>query len=75
MTDKEIVRRFLAEEAPGIVETYGDDQGALNAWFNDWTDSMCKDGEITEEQYNNVCMPDLTDKQFIALLTGKEVKL
>ena len=75
MTDKEIVQRFLEEIAPGTVAQYGDDQDALDQEFNNWTDAMCKDGEITEEQYNNVCMPDLTDKQFIALLTGKEVKL
>jgi len=75
MTDKEIVQRFLEEIAPGTVAQYGDDQDALDQDFNNWTDAMCKDGEITEEQYNNVCMPDLTDKQFIALLTGKEVKL
>ena len=75
MTDQEVVKVFLWEVAPGVVRQYGDDQCALDQEFNNWTDAMCKNGEITQEQYNNVCMPDLTDRQFIALLTGKEVRL
>ena len=75
MTDQELVRRFLHEVAPVTVAQYGDDQGALDQDFNNWTDGLCKSGKITQEQYNNVCMPDLTDRQFIALLTGKEARL
>jgi len=29
-----------------------DDEPAISEMFNNWTDSLCKDGEIHEEQYS-----------------------
>ena len=75
MTERELVNRFLTEEAPLVVERWGADQTALDEAFNDWTDQLCKSGEISEALYNEACMIDLTDRQFIKLLEGNEVQL
>ena len=75
MTDRELLQTFMDAIAPAVVEQYGADQVALGEAFNDWTDSLQRDGQITARQYNEVCMPDLTDRQFIALLEGQEVML
>ena len=32
-----------------------DDEPAISELFNNWTDSLCKDGEIHEEQCNKYC--------------------
>ncbi len=32
-----------------------DDEPAISEMFNNWTDSLCKDGEIHEEQCNKYC--------------------
>jgi hypothetical protein len=43
-----------------IVEQYSaDDEDAINQGFNDWTDSLCKDGEISDYTYDNVTQDDL----------------
>ena len=75
MTDRELMQAFVDAIAPVVVEQYGADQVALDEAFNNWTDSLRRDEQITERQYNEVCMPDLTDKQFIALLEGRGVVL
>ncbi len=31
------------------------DEPAISEMFNNWTDSLCKDGEIHEEQCNKYC--------------------
>lgn len=44
---------FDEEIAPMVIEEYGeDDTDAMNQAFNDWTDGLCRDGTIHEEQYN-----------------------
>lgn len=51
--------RFKEEIEPLVVEQYGaDDEIALNEEFNNWTDSLCKDGEISQYVYNNVTRTD-----------------
>ena len=32
-----------------------DDEVMLSEMFNDWSDGMCKDGEIHAEQYDKYC--------------------
>jgi hypothetical protein len=55
-SEEELSERFDEEIAPLIIEQYGeDDEPAMNEGFNNWTDSLCKDGEIHEWQYNNYC--------------------
>lgn len=41
---------------PYILETYGeDDTVAISEAFNNWSDSLCKDGEIHPLQYSEYC--------------------
>jgi len=60
--DREFSARFDEEVAPMVLETYetyetydADDSIAFNEAFNNWTDDLCKDGDISEDVYNNVC--------------------
>ena len=52
--DEESVSAAFNEDVrPAIVAQYGeDDQDAIDQGFNDWTDGLCKDGELHDEQYN-----------------------
>lgn len=36
---------------PGVVKWFGNDRIALWEAWNDWTDSLCKSGLITQRQY------------------------
>ena len=55
-TEEQLSELFDNEVLPLVVEQYGeDDIIAINTAYNDWTDMLCKDGEITDEQYNNYC--------------------
>lgn len=55
-SEEELSARFDDEILPHVIEKYGeDDQPAINEAFNDWTDSLCKDGELHDEQYNKYC--------------------
>ncbi len=46
---------YLTRKSPPyVIETYGEYATlAMDRAFNDWTDSLCKDGVIHPEQYNN----------------------
>lgn len=49
MTLREARKTFNDEIAKYIRK---DDEAALNEAFNNWTDALCKDGDITERQYD-----------------------
>lgn len=49
MDKKTADKIFKSEYLPHLPK--GDYPAIFEAW-NDWTDSLCKDGEITEKQYN-----------------------
>lgn len=52
-SEEELSKKFDEEVAPLVIEQYGEnDSDAMNQSFNDWSDSLCKDGEIHEAQYN-----------------------
>lgn len=52
-SEEELSERFDDEIAPLVIEQYGEnDTAAMDQAFNDWTDMLCKDGEIHEEQYS-----------------------
>jgi hypothetical protein len=54
--EEELSERFDSEILPGVIEAYGeDDEPAISEAFNNWTDMLCKDGEIHPEQYNSYC--------------------
>lgn len=55
-SEEELSERFDSEVLPAVVEEYGeDDVPAISESFNNWTDMLCKDGELHPEQYNNYC--------------------
>jgi hypothetical protein len=55
-SEEELSERFDSEVLPSVIEQYGeDDEPAINEAFNDWTDMLCKDGEIHPEQYDKYC--------------------
>lgn len=55
-TEEELSKLFDEQVAPMVIEQYGEnDSVAMNEAFNDWSDGLCKDGEIHAEQYNSYC--------------------
>ena len=55
-SEQELSDRFDDEIAPLIIDQYGEgDEPAMDEAFNDWSDSLCKDGELHELQYNQYC--------------------
>lgn len=58
-TESTLRARFTEEVQPYVIAKYGaDDTVALDTAFNDWTDSLCKDGEISESAYDQVTRTD-----------------
>lgn len=55
-SEEQLSEAFDESIAPMVIEQYGaDDTVAMNEAFSDWTDSLCKDGELHPEQYNTYC--------------------
>jgi hypothetical protein len=58
--DCEKVRNLWPEIKQSIIDAYSeDDDVAINESFNDWTDSLCKDGEISGYTYDNITREDV----------------
>lgn len=59
MTKQQAVAQFKDEILPYVIERYGPtDKPARSEAWNDWTDSLCKNGEITMRQYETWATPD-----------------
>lgn len=55
-SEEELSERFDSDILPLVIEQYGeDDTIAISQAFNDWSDSLCKDGELHPSQYNQYC--------------------
>ena len=55
-SEDELSDLFDEHIAPMVLEQYDeDDTVAFNEAFNDWTDSLCKEGTIHHWQYENYC--------------------
>ncbi len=55
-SEDELSERFDEQVLPAVIDQYGtDDTIAISEEFNNWTDSLCKDGEIHPEQYSEYC--------------------
>lgn len=53
-SEEELSERFDDECAPHVIAQYGEgDEPALNEAFNNWTDALCKDGDLHPLQYNS----------------------
>lgn len=51
---KELREQFEKDILPEVFATYGpDDINAIDEAYNNWTDTLCKDGIISQWQYDN----------------------
>lgn len=58
MTKREAFSQFRNFIEPGVIKYYGKtDRIALRTAWNDWTDSLCKSGDITQRQYDSWTNP------------------
>lgn len=58
MTKREALRIFRTQVLPAVIVQYGpkDAPARCEAW-NDWTDALCKDRQITLRQYESWTNP------------------
>ena len=55
-SEEAVSEAFDEHVAPFVIEQYGeDDEPAMSEAFNGWTDSLCKEGVIHDEQYRLYC--------------------
>lgn len=52
--EDELSKRFDNEFEEFLAE-HRDDSVMISETFNNWTDSLCKDGELHPEQYDKYC--------------------
>lgn len=68
MTNKEVLTVWHDDYLPAIHDQfekdYQVDSPARNETFNNFTDMLCKENQISDEQYNNICLPDCYDNDF-----------
>ena len=57
MTKKEALADFKENILPSIEKQYGKDKVARCEAWNNYTDTLCKDGHITAKQYHNWTNP------------------
>ena len=58
LTEEQVQEMFEEFVLPSVVKDYGaDDEIAIRTAFNDYTDFLCKEGEISEEQYDTMENP------------------
>ena len=61
MTKKQVIESFKELILPFVIDLYEKDgitdKPARREAFNNYTDSLCKDGQITERLYNSICLP------------------
>ena len=70
MTKPEADRMFAEHVMPYVVGQYEQDgipdyPARSQAW-NDWTDSLCKDGLITGRQYNDWLAPAICSRPSVS---------
>lgn len=55
-SEQELSDAFDEQIAPHVIKEYGaDDIIAMSEAFNNWTDSLCKDGNLHSSQCNEYC--------------------
>lgn len=52
MTKREAVREFRELFSSLLIQGKNRDQPAIDQAWNDWTDGLCKDKQITQKQYD-----------------------
>jgi hypothetical protein len=66
ITRDDAIERFEAFELQAVIDEYEQDgevdgPARREAW-NDWTDMLCKDGEISDWQYENWTQPECCER-------------
>lgn len=68
MTNQEIIEMWMECELVYIHKTYEQDYiidiPARRESFNNFTDMLYEDGQITEKQYDNLCLPDEFETEY-----------
>lgn len=79
---KQAWKQFESEVKPLVIEQYGNgDSIALSEAWNNYTDSLCKDGEFTELQYHycpsddDACIFDDDDAEFLIEQMGIDIDI
>jgi len=58
MNKRDVLDEFKRDILPIIVQQYGkNDKPAISQAWNDYTDMLCKDGQITQRQYDTWTNP------------------
>jgi hypothetical protein len=58
LPDEDVVKMFEEDILPSVIAQYGkNDETAQREAFNNYTDMLCKDGQITDWQYENMDNP------------------
>jgi len=58
MNKRDVLEEFKRDILPIIVQQYGkNDKPAVSQAWNDYTDMLCKDGQITQRQYDTWTNP------------------
>jgi len=53
MTKQEAIRDFRGSILPEVINQYGtNDRPAVRTAWHQYTDGLCKDGQITQKQYD-----------------------
>lgn len=53
MTKEQALKIFREEDLPYLKKEFPKDKTAIRTAWNDFTDALCKNGDITQEQYQN----------------------
>ncbi len=68
MTNEEVLTQWHETSLQRIHERYEQDYRidipARNEDFNNYVDFLCKDGMVTNGQYNNFCLPDIYKTEY-----------
>lgn len=58
MNKQQAIADFKENVLPHVIERFGkDDKPAISEAWNDYTDMLCKDRQITQKQYSNWSNP------------------
>jgi len=58
MTKKQVLAMFRVDVLPHVIAKYGrDDRVAIREEWNNFTDMLCKDNDITANQYDSWTSP------------------
>lgn len=78
MTQREFDKYFKQEILPVIAQRYEKngipDRPARKEAYNNETDTFCKNGLITEKQYNNWCISDTLENTKLLVIKIHQIK-